>query len=95
MTRGYGKGRSPTRFHFTYESLSEVSGLSVAAVRKHAQRGSFNPKDLLSVLEFVNHRLQRLDLTEDKNQVDSVSLIKKLELVRESGKCLPGKSNKD
>ena len=27
------------------------------AARKHAQRGNFDPTDLLSVLEFVKHRL--------------------------------------
>ena len=57
--RGFGKGRSPTKFSFTYEDLADASGCSIAAVRKHAQRGNFDPSDLISVLEFLQQRLRK------------------------------------
>ena len=56
--RGFGKGRSPTKFSFTYEDYAEMLGCSVESVRKHAQRGNFDPCDLVSVMEFVNDRLR-------------------------------------
>ena len=57
--RGFGKGRSPARFSFTYEDFAQVFGCSVDAARKHAQRGNFDPHDLVSILEFVQHRLRK------------------------------------
>ena len=57
-SRGFGKGRSPTKFSFTYEDYAEMLGCSVESVRKHAQRGNFDPCDLVSVMEFVNDRLR-------------------------------------
>lgn len=57
--RGFGEGRSPTKFSFTYEDLAEAAGLSIEAARKHAQRGNFDPNDLLSVLEFIQIRLSK------------------------------------
>jgi len=56
--RGFGKGRSPTKFSFTYEDYADMLGCSVEAVRKHAQRGNFDPGDLVSVMEFVQGRLK-------------------------------------
>lgn len=55
--KGFGKGRSPTRFSFTYADLAEVIGCSPAAARKHAQRGNFDPRSLVSILEFVRDGL--------------------------------------
>ena len=57
-SRGFGKGKSPKKFSFTYEDYAGMLGCSVEAVRKHAQRGNFDPGDLVSVLEFVNGRLK-------------------------------------
>ncbi len=57
-SRGFGKGRSPTKFSFTYEDYAGMLGCSVEAVRKHAQRGNFDPGDLVSVMEFVQSRLK-------------------------------------
>jgi len=57
--KGFGQGRSPTRFSFTYEDVAEVAGCSIEAARKHAQRGNFNPNDLLSILEFIQERLHK------------------------------------
>jgi hypothetical protein len=57
--KGFGKGKSPKKFSFTYGDLAEAAGLSVEAARKHAQRGNFDPNDLLSVLEFIQHRLSK------------------------------------
>ena len=57
--KGFGKGRSPTKFSFTYEDYAGLAGLSTEAVRKHAQRGNFDPEDLVSVLEFIQERLKR------------------------------------
>ena len=57
--RGFGEGRSPTKFSYTYEDVANALGCSVQAARKHAQRGNFDPNDLLSVLEFLNERLQK------------------------------------
>jgi hypothetical protein len=56
--RAFGEGRSPTKFSFTYEDYAELLGCSVQATRKHAQRGNFDPKDLVSVLEFIGKRLK-------------------------------------
>ncbi len=56
--RQFGKGRSPSKFSFTYEDFASVLGCSTAAVRKHAQRGNFDPNDLISILEFIQHRLK-------------------------------------
>jgi len=61
--RKFGEGRSSTRFSFTYEDFADVFGCSVEAARKHAQRGNYNPSDLVSILEFVHQRL-------DKNGVE-------------------------
>lgn len=57
--RGFGKGRSPRKFSYTYEDLASVFGLTVEAARKHAQRGNYDPEDLISILEFLNRRLQQ------------------------------------
>jgi len=57
--KGFGEGRSPTKFSFTYGDLAEAAGCSIAAARKHAQRGNFDPNDLLSVLEFIQVRLTK------------------------------------
>ena len=54
---GFGQGRSPTRFSFTYEDVADAAGCSIEAARKHAQRGNFNPNDLVSILEFIQERL--------------------------------------
>lgn len=67
MPKGFGKGRSPTKFSFTYEDYASLVGCSPEAVRKHAQRGNFDPSDLLSVLEFVRDRLQGDSLTEEQS----------------------------
>jgi hypothetical protein len=55
----FGKGRSPSKFSFTYEDVASAVGCSTAAVRKHAQRGNFDPNDLISVLEFIQVKLQK------------------------------------
>jgi hypothetical protein len=57
--KAFGKGRSPTRFSFTYEDFAQARGCSIEAARKHAQRGNFNPKDLMSVLEFIQTKLTK------------------------------------
>jgi hypothetical protein len=57
--KGFGKGRSPTRFSFTYEDLANAMGCSVDATRKHAQRGNFDPRNLTSVLEFIQVKLTK------------------------------------
>jgi len=57
--KSFGQGRSATKFSFTYEDYAGLMGLSTEAVRKHAQRGNFDPSDLVSVLEFMQGRLKR------------------------------------
>lgn len=57
--KAFGKGRSPTRFSFTYEDFAQAMGCSIEAARKHAQRGNYNPKDLMSILEFVQAKLSK------------------------------------
>ena len=69
--KGFGEGRSPTRFSFTYEDFAQVFGCSVAAARKHAQRGNFDPRDLISILEFIQRRLDKNSLSES----DSLSSL--------------------
>ena len=55
----FGKGRSPTKFYFGYGEIAEAIGCSIASARKHAQRGNFNPNDLMSVLEFIQVKLTK------------------------------------
>ena len=57
--KGFGQGRSPTKFSFTYEDVADAAGLSIEAARKHAQRGNFDPNDLVSILEFIQIRLKK------------------------------------
>jgi len=57
--KGFGEGRSPTRFSFTYEDFAQALGCSIEAARKHAQRGNFDPNNLMSVLEFIQHKLSK------------------------------------
>lgn len=57
--KAFGQGRSPTKFSFTYEDFAQAIGCSIEAARKHAQRGNFNPKDLMSVLEFIQTKLTK------------------------------------
>jgi hypothetical protein len=57
--RGFGEGRSPTRFSFTYEDFAKAMRCSIEAARKHAQRGNFDPKNLMSVLEFIQVKLTK------------------------------------
>jgi len=59
--KGFGQGRSPTKFSFTYEDFAAAMGCSIEAARKHAQRGNYNPKDLMSVLEFIQTKLTKSD----------------------------------
>ena len=77
IKRGFGQGRSPTKFSFTYEDVAEAAGCSIQAARKHAQRGNFDPNDLVSILEFIQHRLSKKD--------ESLS-----ELAREGREALEG-----
>lgn len=58
LKKRFGQGRSPSKFSFTYEDFASLLGCSTAAARKHAQRGHFDPNDLISVLEFIQHRLK-------------------------------------
>lgn len=74
-TRGYGKGRSPTKFSYTYEDVASLIGCSIQAARKHAQRGNFDPTDLLSVLEFVRDQLQGQQPLQES---ESLALLKKI-----------------
>lgn len=57
--KGFGEGRSPTRFSFTYEDFAQAIGCSIEAARKHAQRGNFDPKNLMSILEFIQVKLTK------------------------------------
>jgi len=57
--KGFGEGRSPTRFSFTYEDFAQALGISIEAARKHAQRGNFDPNNLMSILEFIQLKLQK------------------------------------
>jgi hypothetical protein len=63
--KGFGRGRSLTRFSFTYEDLSQITNLSLESLRKRAQRGTFNPRNLISVLEFINKRQKKLGKLEE------------------------------
>jgi len=55
----YGKGRSPTKFSYGYKDLAKLINCSVGAAKKHAQRGSFNPHYLMSVLAFIQTKLEQ------------------------------------
>ena len=81
MPRGFGKGRSPKKFSFTFEDYARLSGLSSAAVRKHAQRGRFDPSDLVSVLEFVRDRLAPVDVIEEQTESTAQAPARKRKLL--------------
>jgi hypothetical protein len=80
--RGFGKGKSPRKFSFTYEDYARIIGCSPEAARKHAQRGHFDPKDLVSVLEFVKDRLEKKEINEEDQETRGPS--------REMGPSLGG-----
>lgn len=79
--RGFGKGRSPTKFYYRYEDIAALAGTSVAAARKHAQRGNFDPNSLPSILEFVKDRLAKDRRLEDKKAQD---LIEHIEVINKN-----------
>ncbi len=81
--RGFGKGRSSTRFSYTYNDLSKILNCSVGAARKHAQRGNFDPNNLLSILEFVRDRLHETDAGSLVEQ-DSRKLVEQIASVKKS-----------
>ena len=60
----------------TYSRIAEWTGLRVVTVRNCASRGDFDPRDVESVLSWVNTRRQRLGLPmigvpDGDNQVDA------------------------
>ena len=60
----------------TYSTIAEWTGLRVVTVRNCASRGDFDPRDIESVLCWVNSRRQRLGLAmigvpDGDNQVDA------------------------
>jgi hypothetical protein len=55
----FGGGRYPAKFTYGYGDVAEAIGCSIQAARKHAQRGSFDPRNLISVLEFIQNRLDK------------------------------------
>lgn len=67
--KGFGEGRSPTRFSFTYEDVAQALGCSIQAARKHAQRGNYDPNNLMSILEFIQHKLSKQGGSELKDLV--------------------------
>ena len=68
MSKGFGKGRSATKFHYGYEQIAELANCSKGSVQKHAQRGHFDPADLLSVLRFIGERLQPTKGQDEEDQ---------------------------
>lgn len=67
--RGFGEGRSPTRFSYTYEDVAQALGCSIQAARKHAQRGNYDPNSLMSILEFIQIKLKKQDGSDLKTLV--------------------------
>ena len=59
-SKRFGQGRSATKFSYTYEDISKLANMTPGAVQKHVQRGNLDPKNLVSVLEFIKSRLQPL-----------------------------------
>ena len=47
------KGRGNTKFYFTYNDLSKITGLSVGTLRNYSYQKRFNPKDLMSITIFL------------------------------------------
>lgn len=64
----FGKGRYPSKFSFTYQDFSEATGLTLGAIKKHAQRGNFDPKDLISILEFISKQIEKKKVLEEATQ---------------------------
>lgn len=72
----FGAGKYPKKFSYTYGDLSQILGCSIEATKKHAQRGHFDPKDLISVLEFIHERLSskenKAKLEEGAEKLDGI-----------------------
>lgn len=47
-------GKSPHKFTYTYQDISNLTKLAITTLRIYASKGKFNPDNLNSVIEFVN-----------------------------------------
>lgn len=73
MTRP--EGSRNTLIRITYDDIGRLAGIAGDTARQYAQRGQFDPRDLDTVLAWVNTRRQRLGLPmigvpDSDNQVD-------------------------
>ena len=53
----WDKGKSFTKFTFTYLDIANATNLTVTTVREYARRKVFNPHDLTSLVLFIKNRL--------------------------------------
>jgi len=51
---------SRKRFNITYESISEVTGLSINTLMKYIYRDQFDPNNLSSLVDFIIKRRKKL-----------------------------------
>ena len=47
------KKRRKSRFYYDYEKISEITGISIPALKKRRQKGEFNMADFNSIAHFV------------------------------------------
>lgn len=70
------EGSRNTLIRITYDDIGRLAGIAGDTARQYAQRGQFDPRDLDTVLAWVNTRRQRLGLPmigvpDGDNQVDA------------------------
>lgn len=52
------KGRGNTKFFYTYEQLAQITGLSVTTIRQYVWKKRLDPKDLVSIVRFLQPYIQ-------------------------------------
>ena len=70
------KGSRNALIRITYDDIGRLAGIAGDTARQYAQRGQFDPRNLDTVLAWVNTRRQRLGLPmigvpDGDNQVDA------------------------
>jgi len=63
----FGDGPKPFRHAYDYDDIAEASGLTKGAIRRAVRDDRLDPRNLLSVLEFVNNAKKNDNLIEVHN----------------------------
>lgn len=63
--------RGPKKYYYTYQKLADITGISLAGVKKAAARGELRMGDMLSVAKWlISHDLMR-GLKQDSKSVST------------------------